>query len=275
MHFHYRRVIPALSVVVLLAFMSVLLAQAPQGDGRAAGPGARSGGGGQGRGARGPDPLVLEDRAGFEPIFDGRSLQGWDGDPALWRVEGGAIVGESTAEKVVKENTFLIWRGGEPRDFELKLEFRINSTNSGVQVRSVVLPQGGDIAGKWVMKGYQADIDFNNNFTGAMYEERGRGFLARRGQVIYLGADAARPRIIGNLERAADELKASIKTNDWNQLHIIARGRTLMNILNGQVTAIVIDDDTTLGAAGGSIGLQMHVGAPMKVEFRNIAVRRL
>src|SRR5207237_3779020 len=134
---------------------------------------------------RGADPLVLDDHTGFQSIFDGATLKGWDGDPALWRAKNGAIVGQSTEQNPVRQNTFLIWRGGEPADFELKVEFRMNSTNSGVQIRSVQLPADADI-GKWVMKGYQAAIDFANQFTGQIYEERGRGFLAMRGQAVYV-----------------------------------------------------------------------------------------
>jgi hypothetical protein len=136
---------------------------------------------GQGRGP-GIDALVMDDHTGFESIFDGMTLKGWDGDPQFWRVENETIIGESTAEKPVKVNTFLIWRGGQPKDFELKLEYRLNSTNSGVQYRSVELPE----VGKWVLKGYQADIDFANQFTGQLYEERGRGFLAMCGQITRL-----------------------------------------------------------------------------------------
>ena len=140
---------------------------------------------------RGAEPLAIDDQRGFEPIFDGKTLNRWEGDPAFWRVDNGAIVGESTPENAVKENTFIIWRGGEPRDFELKVQFRMNSTNSGIQIRSVHLPQGTNvngraIEGKWVLKGYQADIDFENTFTGQVYEERGRGFLAMRGQAVYV-----------------------------------------------------------------------------------------
>ena len=138
----------------------------------------------RGGGGRGPgiEPLALDDHTGFESIFDGKTLKGWDGDTAFWRVENETIIGESTAEKPLKANTFLIWRGGQPKDFELKLEYRINSTNSGVQYRSVELPE----VGKWVLKGYQADIDFQNTYTGQLYEERGRGFLAMRGQMTRL-----------------------------------------------------------------------------------------
>jgi hypothetical protein len=230
---------------------------------------------------RGPaiDPLVPDDRAGFEPIFDGKSLNGWDGDPAFWKVEEGALVGESTAANPLKENTFVIWRGGEPKDFELKLKFRMNSTNSGVQIRSVQVPQGtvmGDrkVEGKWVLKGYQADIDFDNRWTGQVYEERGRGFLAIRGQAVHV-PESGRPRVIGNLQQSPDELKALIKVNDWNQLHLIARGNTIIQILNGAVTSVVVDDDTKNRALGGLIGFQIHVGPPMKAEFRDIWLKKV
>ena len=119
--------------IVLLSVMAVSGEQQP--------PQGRGGRGG-GRGPQGAEPLVADDKTGFQPIFDGTSLKGWDGDPAFWKAVDGAIVGESSPDNVVKENTFLIWRGGEPRDFELKLQFRMNSTNSGIQIRSVHLPAG-------------------------------------------------------------------------------------------------------------------------------------
>jgi hypothetical protein len=238
---------------------------APQGQ-----PGARPGGGPPGGMARMmPDPLVADSHEGFESIFDGKTMGKWDGNPDYWRVENGELIGETTAEKPLKINTFAVWRGGEPKDFELKVEYRLSATNSGVQYRSVELPD----VGKWVMKGYQADIDFNNQWTGQLYEERGRGFLALRGQATYVG-DGQKPRIIGNLE-SGDALKALIKTNDWNQYHVIARGNMLVHILNGHVTSVVVDDDTKNRAMGGLIGLQLHMGQPMKAEFRNIWLKTL
>ncbi len=249
-------------------------AQAPQTAQPPAGP---PGGRGQGRGGgmRGPQPLPFENHDGYKAIFDGKSLTGWDGDPKFWRADGGAIVGETTAEKKLTENTFIIWRGGQPADFELKLEYRINSTNSGIQVRSVQLPPGttdalgAPVVGKWVMKGYQADIDVANRYTGQIYEERGRQFLAMRGQYSHIGADGA-AKVVGALQTTDDELKALVKQNDWNQVHIIARGNTITEILNGHVTSVVIDDDAKGRALKGLIGFQCHVGEPMKVEFRNI-----
>ena len=154
----------------------------PQTGAPPAGGQGRRGGGGGGRGGA---PIPFDNFTGFDKIFDGATLTNWDGDPTFWRVEGGAIVGETTAEKPVTENTFLIYRGSEPDNFELKLEFRMNSTNSGVQYRSRQLTGA---VGKWVLCGYQADIDFANSYTGMLYEERGRpGFLAPRGTVQYAG----------------------------------------------------------------------------------------
>jgi len=251
--------ISAALFVALLIFQAISTnaqqAGAPQGQPR---------GGGQAGGGRGPgiEALAPDDHTGFESIFDGKSLKGWDGDPTLWRVENETIIGESTAEKPLKINTFLIWRGGQPKDFELKVEYRINSTNSGVQYRSVELTE----VGKWVMKGYQADIDFQNTYTGQLYEERGRGFLALRGQATRL--QEGKKQVIANL--GGDDLKSLIKANDWNQFHIIAKGNSLTHILNGRLMAVAIDDDAKNRAMGGLIGFQMHMGPPMKVEFRNI-----
>ena len=106
----------------------------------------------------GPAPYEEIDYEGFEKIFDG-SLEKWDGDPTHWKARGDTIVGQTRRGKPITRNTFLIWRGGMVKDFDLKLEFRMNSTNSGIQYRSAELPG----AGKWVMKGYQADFDFGNN----------------------------------------------------------------------------------------------------------------
>ena len=141
-------------------------------------------------------------------------------------------------------------------------------------VRECDLKPAGPEIGKWVMKGYQADMDYQLQFTGQIYEERGRGFLAMRGQAVYV-PDGGRPRVIGNLQQSPDELKAIIRKDDWNQVHLIARGNTIVQILNGAVTSIVVDDDTKNRALGGLIGFQMHVGDPMKVQFRNIWLKRL
>jgi hypothetical protein len=215
-----------------------------------------------------PDPLS-DDTTGFQSLFDGKSLAGWDGDSQFWRAAGGSIVGETTAEKPLKSNTFLIWRGGKPKDFELKLEYRINSTNSGIQYRSSELPG----AGKWVLKGYQADIDSENRFTGQIYEERGRGFLALRGQFTHI-AEGKKPRVQGSLGDG-EALKQQIQTGGWNKLHVIARGNVLIQVLNGHVMSAVIDDDVKNRALEGLLGIQIHVGPPMKIELRNLWLKTL
>ncbi len=214
-----------------------------------------------------PDALVLDEHTGFESIFDG-TLKNWDGDPKVWRAEDNVIVGETTKENPLKMNTFLIYRGDKPKDFELKLEFRMNNTNSGVQYRSVEMPD----VGQWVLKGYQADMDFVNTYTGMLYEERGRGILALRGQMTHIepGKNA---RVIGQLQDGA-ALKGYININGWNQFHVIARGNRLTHILNGHVTAVLIDDDTDKRSLEGLLGLQIHVGPPMKVEFRNVYLKK-
>jgi len=209
----------------------------------------------------------MDDKTGFVSIFDG-TLKNWDGDPKIWRVEDNAIVGETTKENPLKLNTFLIYRGDKPKDFELKLEFRMNNTNSGVQYRSVEMPE----VGQWVLKGYQADMDFVNTHTGMLYEERGRGIVALRGQMT-MAETGKHSRVIGQLQ-GGDELKGYININGWNQFHVIARGNLLTHVLNGHVTAVMIDEDVEKRSMEGLLGLQIHVGPPMKVEFRNLYLKK-
>jgi len=208
------------------------------------------------------------EESGFQSIFDGKSLAGWDGDPQFWKVENGAIVGQTAKDKQPKQNTFLIWRGGSPADFELKLQFRLTGFNSGIQFRSIELP---DI--KWAMKGYQADMDGEQKYTGQIYEERGRGFVAMRGQITYI-ADGKKPGVLGSLGEA-NELKSVIKNEDWNDLEILARGNTIVQTINGRVTSMLIDDDTANRRMDGLIGIQIHLGPPMKIEARNIRLKKL
>lgn len=222
----------------------------------------------QGQAAR-PAPAP-DDHAGFEAIFDGKTLEGWDGDPTFWRVEEGTIVAESTPEKAVQSNTFLIWKGGVVRDFELKVEFRLSAAaNSGVQYRSALMPE----VSKWAMKGYQADMDGANSYTGMVYEERGRGFLAPRGLFVRM-AEGRTPKLISSLGEG-DILKGWIKANEWNQMHVIAKGNTLLHIINGHLMAGLIDEDSQGRAMEGLLGLQMHVGKPMKIEFRSVLLKKL
>ena len=205
---------------------------------------------------------------GYQSIFDGKTLSGWDGDPRFWRVEDGSIIGQTTTEKQPKQNTFLIWRGGKPGNFELKLRFRLTGFNSGIQYRSIELP---DI--KWAMKGYQADMDGAEKYTGQIYEERGRGFLALRGQFTSI-PNGQKPGLIGSVGDG-EELKKLIKSEDWNDLHIIARGNTLIQMINGRVMSMLIDDDTANRKMEGLLGIQVHRGPAMKIEVRDIRLKTL
>ncbi len=215
-------------------------------------------------------PVATNDESGFVPIFDGKTLAGWEGDPQYWRVENGALIGEVTATNLLKVNSFIVWRGGETRDFELKVEYRITARgNSGINYRSAMATNFGP----WAMRGYQADIDGRNQYTGQNYEEKGRTFLALRGQVTRQVNDQL-PQIIGTLG-STNELLAVIKTNDWNEYHLIASGNTLTHILNGRVMSVVVDEDTANRKFDGLLGVQVHVGPPMKIEYRNFRLKNL
>jgi hypothetical protein len=249
----------AIMVAIGVAFDGSLWAQAaPQAGG--------------GRGGVYPE-YEPDDDAGFVPIFDGKTLAGWDGDTTFWRAENGEIIGETTPEKVVKTNNFLIWRAGTVKDFELKVEFKISGTNSGIQYRSVELPD----VGKWVLKGYQADIDFGGEYLGNIHEERGRKpghvVLARRGMVTRI-ADGPKYKTLATIGDGT-LLKGVVNINGWNRYHIIARGPVLMQIINGQLMGVTIDEDSKNFVPEGLLGFQMHVGPPFKVEYRNILYKKL
>ncbi|HEY0945487.1 MAG TPA: DUF1080 domain-containing protein [Opitutaceae bacterium] len=214
---------------------------------------------------------IAGDEAGFRPIFDGRTLDSWVGDSTYWRVENAAIVGEITPQTVIKSNTFIIWHGGRPKDFELKLEYRLSPRgNSGINYRSVVVPDPVTPANAFAMRGYQCDLDGARRYTGNNYEEKGRLFLAVRGQMTHVVG--GRPPIVLSAIGDAGELGKSV-TDGWNSVHLIVRGNTLVHIVNGQVMSIVVDDDVPHRPVDGQIGMQVHVGPPMKVEYRNIRLK--
>lgn len=212
---------------------------------------------------------------GFERIFDGKTLKGWEGDPKYWRVENGALVGEVTPETLLKQNSFIVWRGGVTRDFELKVEYRVSARgNSGINYRSTEVP-----GQPFAMRGYQADIDGQDRnagdlrHTGQNYEERGRTFLALRGEMVSI-SQGKKPVVTASLGDKK-ELASFIKSDDWNEYHLIARGNVLIHILNGHVMSMVIDDDAETRRFDGLLGVQVHVGPPMKIEYRNFRLKHL
>ncbi len=205
---------------------------------------------------------------GFESLFDGRSLTGWDGDPQYWRVADGAIVGRTTADQPLKKNTYLAWQGGEVADFELRVEFQIISGNSGIIYRGFSVPDS-----KWDVGGYQADMSADQKWTGAAYGDRHKNLLAARGEKTVIGAEANSRRVIASVGDAA-EILAQIKADGWNEYRIIANGNQCIQLINGVVTA-EFSEETEDRLRRGLVAFQLHSGPPMEVRFRNIRLRRL
>ena len=195
-------------------------------------------------------------------LFNGKDLAGWIGREDLWSVEAGQIVGRTTAEAPLEQNSFLIYTDREPADFELTLQFKIENTNSGIQYRSRILDREQFIVG-----GYQADIDFENRYSGIVYEEKGRRILADRGESVTLESSGEKVR-----KRVADgrKLGAGIHPGKWNDYRIVARGNHLQHFINGTLTAEVFDNQESEAATSGAIALQLHRGEPMVVRFKNI-----
>ena len=218
----------------------------------------------------GATSLVAQNKKNkFIKIFDGKTMSGWEADTNFWRIEDKCLVGEVTLEKPLKSNTFMIWRGFMPDNFEFKAQYRISGKgNSGINYRSEEVP-----GVKYGLKGYQADIDGENQYTGQNYEERGRGFLAMRGQIALL-KENQKPTITGSVGNS-DELKAGIKSEDWNEIHIIVNGNLMKHYINGVLMSETTDEDTQKQKFGGLLGLQVHVMKSMKVEYRKIYLKEI
>jgi len=215
-------------------------------------------------------PVSARGAEGAQAIFNGKDLAGWDGDPRFWSVQDGAITGITTKEVPAQGNTFIVWRGGTTKDFELRVMFRMENHNSGIQYRSKTRDND---KGKWVMSGYQADMDESNSYTGGLYEEGGRGILALPGHKVTIGPDG-KPKDAGALTDAK-EIKAAIKNKDWNEYVVVARGNHLIQKINGLMTADVTDDDEKRRAMEGLLGFQLHAGPPMKVQFKDVTFKVL
>ena len=210
--------------------------------------------------------VARADDAGFVPIFNGTTLDGWEGKPEFWAVKDGTIVGETTAENPTKGNTFLIWRQGTLDDFELTLQYRLTGGNSGIQYRSKDF-------GDFVVGGYQADFEAGPNYSGILYEEKGRGILAQRGERVTIAADGT--KTLGDPIGKTEDLQKAIKPGDWNTYRIVAQGSKLQHFINGQLMSETLDDQAGKRAAEGILALQVHAGPPMKVEFKDIRLKRL
>ncbi len=216
-------------------------------------------------------------------LFNGKDLTGWEGNPALWSVKDGVIHGETQADPAnpkkssLHHNTFLVLKDATPGDFEIHAKFRITSEwgNSGIQYRSKLETAGQDGP---IVSGYQADMESGKTYTGILYEEKGRGILAQRGQQVVVKADPADPKktlkeVTGSVGDSK-EIQEAIHITDWNEYVVIAKGNHLEQFINGKKTIDVTDEDPR-GAKDGIIALQMHAGPPMVVEFKDITLKSL
>jgi hypothetical protein len=210
-------------------------------------------------------PQAFSEQKTLKP-FDGQTLKGWDGDPRFWSVKDGCITGQTTADNPTKGNTFLIWRDGTVKDFELSVKYRIVGGNSGIQYRSKEIE-------KWVIGGYQADFEAGDTWNGILYEERGRGILCAPGEKSKVGADG-KPVKIGSISTKEDILKA-IKKEQWNEYAVRAKGNEFRHAINGVTTAEVTDEDEGHRVAEGLLALQLHAGPPMLVQFKDLKLTPL
>ncbi|MEX0669289.1 MAG: DUF1080 domain-containing protein [Pirellulales bacterium] len=213
--------------------------------------------------------------SGWRSLFNGRDLTGWDGDPRMWSKRDGVIHGETTAEVKAEGNTFLICKDATVRDFELKLSFRCGSTNnSGIQYRSKHIPAAADKPQKaWVVRGYQHELRNESKLpdvAGFIYDEGGK-----RGRICLVGEQAewtdGAKKVTGQLIDAEAFAKL-FKLDDWNEVRIVADGNRMRHFMNDVLT-LDFTDAPDLALREGIIALQLHAGAPMWVEFKDISLR--
>ena len=222
--------------------------------------------------------FTLRAEEGFQTIFNGQDLTGWDGNPKLWSVKDGAITGQTQAESPLKGNTFLIWTGGTTADFELRCSYKITPNNdkgfanSGIQYRSKVLDPA-----TWRVGGYQADFEAGTSYSGILYDEAGvagkRDIMAARGEKVVWDKDCKK-QVAGSVGKS-EEIQAAIKKDDWNDYVVIAQGNHLQHFINGRPTVDVTDECEARALKSGVLALQVHAGLPMTVQFKNIRIKTL
>jgi Domain of Unknown Function (DUF1080) len=212
-------------------------------------------------------PLMAQD--GAKEIFNGKDLSGWKGNPDLWSVKDGCITGTTTAENPLKFNTFLIWQTGKVANFELEFDYKLGAEgNSGVQYRSKILDEE-----KYIVGGYQADIDASLKFAGINYEEKGRGILAQRGKRVTI--DVAGKKNEETLGDGVELGKAIHGAGQWNHYRLVANGSKLSHSINGTLMSEVIDDQEGKSSKEGVLAFQIHVGPPMEIQFKNVRLLEL
>ena len=202
---------------------------------------------------------------GFTSLFNGKDLTGWDGDPKLWKVEDGIVIGTCGGPDALANNSFLIWRGGKVTDFELRATIRVvGDNNSGIQYRSREVPK----AGPWVITGYQCDIHPAIEHTGMTYEEKGRGIFGLNGRNVMIDPGGA-------LWLLSEHEPVKVDVSQWNEYTVIARGNHLVHKINSQVTSELIDHDEKGRALEGLLAIQLHGGNPNNVQIKKLSLKPL
>lgn len=226
-----------------------------------------------------------QNESDFISIFNEKDLSGWVGDSTYWSVKEGTLVGEVTPETILERNSFIIYEKAQPSNFELKLEYKIsNSGNSGINYRSERIEKF-----PFALKGYQCDIDGKNRYTGQNYEEKKRTTLAYMGEKVTIPSmpdsisktnlrknvkkNCWQTRIVSDTLGDLKQLKSHIKENDWNSVHLIVKDNRMQHYINGVLMSDVLDLDTENRANKGFLGVQVHVGPPMKVQYKNIKIK--
>lgn len=208
---------------------------------------------------------ALPPEEGFTSLFNGQDLTGWDGDPKLWKVENGVVIGTNPSPEAMANNSFLIWRGGKVKDFELRAIVRvIGDNNGGIQYRSRELPE----VAPWVITGYQCDIHPAIEHTGMTYEEKGRSIFGLNGHNVMLDPDGA-------LWQLSQHEPVKVDVSQWNEYVIIAKGNRLSHFINGQPTSELIDHDAPKRAMEGLLAIQLHRGNPNRVEIKDLRLKVL
>jgi hypothetical protein len=215
--------------------------------------------------------------SGMQSLFNGKDLSGWDGDPRLWSVKDGVLKGETTAENPAMGNTFVIWKGGTVKDFDLRLSFRMNaSNNSGIQYRSRHITDAG-ARNKWVVRGYQHELRNEVKLptvSGFIYDEGGK-----RGRMCLVGEQATwepdGKKVIRTDLIDQEGFEKLFKLDDWNDVVIVGQGNHIQHYLNGRLIVDFTDKEPQLALKEGIVALQLHAGKPMWVEFKNIRLKEL
>lgn len=201
---------------------------------------------------------------GFRPLFNGKDLTGWEGDPKLWSVQDGAITGTTTREEKLTYNKFLIWRGGTLKNFELRAKVRQSGNNSGIQYRSQELPK----VGPWSVGGYQCDIHPLPQNNGMLYDERSRGIVCLNGQTVVVDEKGVK-------WITKERPPVTVDVAEWNEYTIIAQGNHLVHKINGQLAAEVFDHHESERELEGILAIQVHAGPPMRVQIKDIELKVL